>query len=335
MESRTFIFTVAVGVAFLAYAPTASSQPSAPEEVRYIGLVSATMPDETLSHYEAAVDDELSDIPARYLNRVQTLQALGLDTELGAVRKQASDAHAAATAAAQRIELDAAVRELERAESLYLASFTQWLDPKVLTKLYEEWAMVHYAQRDTPGLESVLRRALLVHPTKQLNPAKFPPDVIATWDRVRAEPQSTGRVQPDPLASLSRRGGGTLFVAGEIAGDTLRLLAVNGDRGWTESVHVTSPNDPAIETCVQKLTQRAGVTPAVVVDNSFPPTDEESDRKPLTKRWYFWAGVATVVASATTLGLASSNDPGGGGVGPTPTPTQPPDDGVTIIFNIP
>lgn len=332
-----------------------------------VGFRSVDIPTADLATLDAALDRAIVVNAASARGRTTTLSALAADPEVAGRRAEARRAADAGAAAMRSLDAEKAQSEFDRAVTLFVASHGDRLDTGDLSRVYTTRAKVAQLRQNKVLMREEFGRAVPHHPTKQLDPASFPPDSVKLFEDVAAAARQAPLAAPAhlPLADIAKRTGLAYIVAGEARRDLsvpnafkLAITVVDA-AGASQSTTVDAAEPDlvgSLERAIAKLFQQAGVpgsmaatlaaqatpvptaiptavavaTPRPVPTQALPKARAKpKPRNPdAQRRWYYViGGVLAVGAIAAVAGTQSGGGGGGGGGGGN--------DGITLTLERP
>jgi hypothetical protein len=233
-----------------------------------VGMRSVDVPTASLAPLESALDRAISMHAPSARGKTATLSTLAADPEVSSRRAEARRSADAGANAMRQLELDTAEAEFDKAATLFLAAHGDRLEPSEVARIYTTRGKVAQMQRSPQLMKGEFERAAPLHPTKQLDPATFPPESVALFAQVIARALETPMAPPStsPLMDIAKRTRLQWIVAGEVrahgaTGNRIALSIVDA-AGATRSVEflVIDENvNPAFEGAVAKLFSDAGV----------------------------------------------------------------------------
>lgn len=324
-----------------------------PVDVAFVGIVSPDMTAAESGPIANELDEAIFRLTASALSREATMERLRTNEVVAQACINAVGAKKAGAKALEALNLEEAEKQLRQSGGYFRQCHGTWTSPAAVADLYVLRAMVEFGKRDEGATYAALTRALPTHPTKKLDAAVYPPEVVKMFDRAVLD--ATARVPkppvPEPLVDVANRVKAKWVIQAEVrrGAQEIRMLINIVDRGGDLSskriaLPVVGERGDAIDAGLREAFLAAGipssavamVTPTptngrTVPDQALPdptrPTPVPVGKRPLYKRWYVWAAAATAAVVAGGFAASQSSGPG-----PNPTPTlTPPPAGITIV----
>lgn len=320
-------------------------------KVAFVGVISSDMPTAETDEISGALDSSIFRVAGQALSREATQEALRSNPVIADACVNALAAKKAGAKALEALNLDEASAQLSRAGGYYRRCHGFVLSPAEVADLYTLRARVEFGKRNERNTYLALKRALPTHPTKQLDEAVYPPEVVALFKKAIRDSQATSPVPPsaDALVDIAKRTGVQWVVHAETqrGPQSIHLLVtVVEQTGDLHSKRIKLPvlgdRTEALDEGIRELFRESGILQETVAavqpvpdqalpNNTRPTHGSSASGRPVYKRWYLWAAAAAVVAGGVTAASLSNT---GTNPGPGPSPTPPPA-GITIVVEGP